>query len=349
MPPSTVQRLTSLDGLRGVAALSVLLQHFATETPWHPLTFAWGGIVGVQLFFVLSGFLMGRNYSTAPISREAAFDFWVKRVARVVPLFYICVTAAYAWFWITGQNVPFYGVKWPMLWQHYTFWDGQSVFWTIPREMQFYLIFPLIWLLYARLGNAANLLLIAAVAIFQTGNLGSVPALLGHLSFFLGGVVAGRIAIEPDRSYDAPFIGLLIMYVVSWPGMIDVLGLPKSLYGNISSGTLYLIYLPALVLAATASPLARRALGGGVLKRYGDMSYSLYLLHLPIYLGLRMWTPISHLPKPLWFAVNLAIVTLISYLSFRFVETPLRRWVTTFTPMRKREPEPKRLPMEAVA
>ncbi|WP_167392377.1 acyltransferase family protein [Mesorhizobium sophorae] len=166
-------RIFALDGLRGIAALSVFLQHFATDTPWHPLTFAWCGLIGVELFFVLSGFLMGRKYSTAPISGSAVIDFWVKRAARVLPLFLICVTAAYAWLLLTGRGQPFYGLKWDGWWHHYAFWAGQSVFWTIPREIQFYLVFPLIWWICQRLGNAANFLLLAAAAILQGAAIGT--------------------------------------------------------------------------------------------------------------------------------------------------------------------------------
>ncbi|MFD1986515.1 acyltransferase family protein [Mesorhizobium newzealandense] len=325
------ERIFALDGLRGIAALSVFVQHFAADAPWHPHTFAWAGLVGVQLFFVLSGFLMGRNYSTAPISGAAVLDFWVKRVARVVPLFYICITAAYAWLWLTGQIRPFYAVEWKMWWQHYLFWNGQSVFWTIPPEMQFYLVFPLIWLLCQRLGTAANFLLILAVAICQMAAIGT-PLFMAYASLFVAGVVAGRITLAPEKSYDVPFVVLIVFYVISWPGMIDVLGLPKSLYSGLSQGPLYLIYLPALVLVATASPLAWRLLGRGVLRRYGDMSYSVYLLHGPIYFGLKMWTPIALLPAAIWFLLTLAVVTVVSHYSFRYVETPLRRRISRLAP-----------------
>ncbi|MFD2053035.1 acyltransferase family protein [Mesorhizobium calcicola] len=321
------ERIFALDGLRGIAALSVLLQHFATDAPWHPLTFAWCGIIGVELFFVLSGFLMGRKYSTAPISGSAVIDFWVKRAARVLPLFFICVTAAYAWLLLTGRRLPFYGLQWDGWWLHYVFWAGQSVFWTIPREIQFYLVFPLIWWICQRLGNGANFLLLAAVAILQGAAI-STPVLMQAAPLFLAGVVAGRVNLEPDKSYDVPFVALLILYVLSWPGMIDVLGLPKSLFGS----TLYLVYLPSLVLVSTASPVAQRLLGRGVLRWHGDMSYSVYLLHLPIYFALKMWTPISLLPRPLWFGLTLIAVTIVSYYSFRYVETPLRRRISRLAP-----------------
>ena len=329
------QRILALDGLRGIAALSVVLQHFATQAPWHERTFIWSGMVGVQLFFVLSGFLMGRIYSTAPLSRSAVADFWVRRAARVLPLFLICVTIGYAYLWLTGHNMPFYGLQWQGWWMHYVFWDGQSVFWTIPREVQFYLIFPLIWWLCQRLGNAANFLLLGAIAVLQTDGI-MYPVFMQAAPLFIAGVIAGRMNLEADKSYDVPFVALLVLFVLSWPGLIDVTGLPKSLYGNISQGTLYLIYLPALVLVSTASPLAQRMLGRGVLKRYGDMSYSVYLLHLPIFSALMLWTPLPHLPRAVFFGLMLGLVTLVSHYSFRYLETPLRRWITSLPDRPKR-------------
>src|SRR5690606_29008835 len=91
----------ALHGLRGIAAMIVVLQHFATDAKWHAKLFHNSGAIGVALFFVLSGFLMGRLYAPSACTIPAVLTFWRRRVARVMPLYLVCVFAAYAFFYIT--------------------------------------------------------------------------------------------------------------------------------------------------------------------------------------------------------------------------------------------------------
>jgi peptidoglycan/LPS O-acetylase OafA/YrhL len=87
-------RYGSLDGLRGLAAFTVLMTHFSNFTN------IWGGVLGygagqlgVMLFFCLSGFLMARLYMDRPFTFGAVCDFFRRRLARVVTLYLALVVA----------------------------------------------------------------------------------------------------------------------------------------------------------------------------------------------------------------------------------------------------------------
>ena len=88
------KHIPALDGIRGCAAVLVVLSHLArvglTDT-----TPQFSGPAGVLLFFVLSGFLMGHLYLWKPMDRPAIVRYLIARIARVVPIYYIVVIAAF--------------------------------------------------------------------------------------------------------------------------------------------------------------------------------------------------------------------------------------------------------------
>src|SRR5580704_17034654 len=84
-----------LDGLRGLAAYVVVVSHISNESNlWNGLLGRGGGQLGVMLFFVLSGYLMGALYLDRPFRAGEVWAYAVRRIARVVPLFYVVVTLA---------------------------------------------------------------------------------------------------------------------------------------------------------------------------------------------------------------------------------------------------------------
>lgn len=321
------ERMESLDGLRGIAALSVVVQHFTTDTKWYADFFLFAGSVGVALFFVLSGFLMGHLYGGASFSAPAVVAFWLKRIGRVVPLYLVCVFTAYGYFELTGTNRPMFTVTWDMFWQHLLFIDAQSLMWTIPREMQFYAVFPLIWLGLTLHRGATSLALCAALVVLAIFHYESPYVVLFRSAhFFIIGVLASLIRIDRDQIYDVPFVILMFGYFISWPGVLDAIGLTGA-HGNVWSSPIYLVLLPALVVAAVNSPLASRVLGCMPLTYVGTISYSVYLLHAPVFWTLFMFTPLANWPRPLLFLVDLLVVGIAASASYYYFESPLRRWV----------------------
>lgn len=302
--------------------MSVVLQHFTTDTNWHAALFLHAGSVGVALFFVLSGYLMGALYGAAPIDRDAVFGFWVRRLARVAPLFFVCVIAAYTYLAITGTTRPFYTVSWDMLWQHLVLWDGQSVLWTVPREVQFYLLFPIVWWGLQMNRGATALWLLAALFVLALRNYQWPVPVMQHGHFFVAGVLASQLRFKPGRAFDLPFVALLVGLIVSWPGVLDALGLHQEwLWGN----PMYLLLLPALIVATAHSPLAGRILGAPLPSYVGNISYSIYLLHSPVFFSLFMFTPMGDWHPAVFLIANGAVVMLIASASYFVFEAPARR------------------------
>ena len=182
-----------LDGLRGMAALWVLLSHvqILTGAPFWPVV-SWGQLA-VDLFIMLSGFLMAWHYvlrkSAEPFeSRSTWWHFWVKRFFRIAPLYYFLLLCAM----VLGPEIGAYrgvvGSVWPHtltdesryidtsldnLVAHASFVFGMIPYysfrtalpdWSIGLEMQFYAVFPLLMLACARWGFALVGLFVSVVS-----------------------------------------------------------------------------------------------------------------------------------------------------------------------------------------
>lgn len=315
-------RYPALDGLRAIAAYTVVVSHFTNLTGIFGGVFGFGaGQMGVMLFFVISGFLMGKLYAELPWSAAAVLDFYRKRAARVLPLFLLVVIASFAAVTMRGDAGILYEVGPRNIWRHLLFVRGTSVLWTIPVEVQFYAIFPAIWLLYRWIGRTLLVwLALAAVAAYSAD--WRYPVLISHLPFFLAGIA---LALAPTnstyRGADIAFAAALVGYVLTMPRMIGAD--PSAVWGL----PLYLLTSTAMVWTALVSPIANRVLGDGILKALGDSSYSAYLLHLPV-LHLLMITPLAQANIYIALGVFLIATALVSWVSFVYLETPSRRLIS---------------------
>lgn len=175
------QRFIALDGLRGCAIASVLIYHFAVFVPSSPIEQAIAktvrfGWVGVDLFFVLSGFLITRILLSTLSSPHYFRTFYIRRALRIFPLYYAFLTVwgvflaiAHSkgylklgsqreeiWFWIYMSNWYHCFVK--------TSLPGLAHFWSLAVEEQYYMFWPL--LIWLRRGHIAGLCLGVALCSF---------------------------------------------------------------------------------------------------------------------------------------------------------------------------------------
>lgn len=313
-------RYRSLDGLRGVAAYTVVISHFSNKTGIFGGALGYGGgQVGVMLFFVLSGFLMGRLYLEKPFDTDAVITFFCKRAARVLPLYLIIVILSYGWLTFSGYNWPFYPVSDENILAHLAFWRGVSILWTIPVEVQFYLVFPLIWYTWRFIGWTLFLWLALVAAALTVLGL-KTPAFIPYLPFFFFGIAAALLpAPNTKRATDLLFILTAAAYFISLPGVRDSLGLGRTgMWGS----PLYMLLIPTFLLSTLYSHLANLALGNRIARFFGDISYSAYLLHSPILLVLAKTPIASH--NGIFLPVYLTITTGISAVFFYRIERPAR-------------------------
>ena len=144
--PSATKNITALDGLRGFAALLVLADHTG-----HPY-FRGLGAIGVWIFFCLSGFLLSIPFVKKPsliVSSSYLQHYMMRRIKRIVPMYYFVLTILY---FFRGNLESFF--------RHIIFIQGDGIYWSVPQEMFFYMILPVIFILnyFVCRGNAKYML-----------------------------------------------------------------------------------------------------------------------------------------------------------------------------------------------
>jgi peptidoglycan/LPS O-acetylase OafA/YrhL len=342
--------MPALDGLRGLAAISVVIAHLPTKTPfWETVSF---GECGVFLFFVLSGFLMTHLHLQQPFNSTNVRRFCVARVARIVPLYYTIVLAAFAVSMLTQADFH-YRMDLVGLARLLAFVGSVDVFWSVGPEFQFYGFFLLLWCIPSLQARARTIAL-ALLGAFVVASYAASPYLPGilfvsKLHIFLGGVgIALLRAWWTARSQPTagaiPVLQLLacaavLVMLMPYPHMLLPI-FPAADVAQISAW--YYTDLPRVALAALVvlafsyrSRLSDALLGNGPVSELGRSSFSIYLLHRPvidIMTALHLFDRLN--PWVAGLGCILATALLASLVN-RVLETPARLWLTRkFSPPR---------------
>lgn len=371
--PEQRQYIAALTGMRGFAALMVFLFHYEALHPGirldlavpvigHILQFPLGfGGAGVDIFFVLSGFLLTLPFAGAALERAAAPDisrYFKRRFLRVFPAYYaqlFVILAVGGWFvtW-TPQTAPDFTAHLLMFFnigaQPVTPLVG--VWWTLPVEMGFYLLLPLLapvlrpsrWIPVLLAGIAISLLY-RAWAAAHFGNLGSAQVFLaasqlpGSLAeFLLGASAAVLVQWLPGSSWNRPagwvldlffIMGLIVPAAWLWHVVLGAgAGYWMGHWGMIVAPVALGLPLTIAVLGLYwGSRVGTLLLANRVVYYLGLISYSLYLWHFVVmqqiqfvlgdaYSGLGHWVT---------FPLNTAAVIAVASLSYYLVERPFYR------------------------
>jgi peptidoglycan/LPS O-acetylase OafA/YrhL len=292
-------RFASLDGVRGVAAVAVVLFHFGGPS------FAWAsGWLGVHVFFVLSGFLI----TTLALREEerrgrvSLRNFYVRRIFRIWPAYFAVLAVLVAVFVLRdeyaarqiGPALPWYVSFNVDLWPVNNFLFGQT--WTIGIEQKFYLVWPLLAFLPWFPGLRRHRLGLMA-AVFGTGAaLWSVTDgyVVHYLVIAVGCLVAVLLHDRRTFGYAAALArpvpaalcwATFLVYHLAVPTLVRIVGgEPLVILGY---GFVVGLIMPSLV----ALPVLGRLFGGRFLSWWGERSYSLYLVQ-----GLAGWALAMVLP-----------------------------------------------------
>jgi len=291
--PALSARLAFADGLRGLAALWVLLFHLSTghhldallaalPAPVDRVVFTWGH-GGVAVFFVLSGCVLALTAERVALDAAGAGRFVLRRLLRLAPPYVVALLAAVALGLAKGESFDA-----PQLAAHLLFVQTLVdvppvgvVFWTLGIEFQFYAAFALLtWLAdtlgAARAARAARARTIsrrvaAALALaWPLGWLATPVQPAGFLPFW-GQFMAGVLAWEAMRGrrtalFLAPAFAVLLL----------ACGVAREdLFTGIAGAT------ALALLAAHASGGLQAWLSGRAAQALGRVSYSLYLMHVP--------------------------------------------------------------------
>ena len=312
------QIIKPLHGLRGIAAVTVILGHW----PLFPSTPS----LGVVLFFALSGFLIGKLYMEQQFDVGTAWRYAVARVARVYPLFAAVVVAAALLNRYAGSAV--FRLAPDDMVRQLLFSGSAKTIWTISVEFQFYALFLLIWSVRSRLRGSALPLLIAmlgtsaAAAVMIRHNVTNMNV-FSYLPIFLAGLLIARLTARDDgrfrvaAGYAAP--ALAACYVVLFVGLPHVRFVHNVYLNPVAIGVC------AALLAATLIAhdcRFNRILSLPVFVWLGEISFGIYLLHRfaqaivdPLLAGA---TPLLTLP------VKIALTLILAQLANRLIERPCR-------------------------
>ncbi len=293
------ERFPALDGFRGMAVLLVMFTHFVesgrvldSQNPWHHLLLS--GFVGVDMFFVLSGFLITGILLDAPKHGSRFFKtFYARRALRIFPLYYGILVVAFVFFRREGGDSPWWfllfasniGEAMHGQWMRPTDTVVLSHFWSLAIEEQFYLIWPLLVYLLSvrRLVWACLALLVAAPVSASVFSLNDNP--LGHYLFTLnrfntlamGALLA--VAFRHGESWKHCLGIARIALMILGPLMFVGLMFPGPGIGALPWLSAPYVWGALLVVAMHPGGWFNRVFIAGWLILLGRISFGLYVYH----------------------------------------------------------------------
>jgi peptidoglycan/LPS O-acetylase OafA/YrhL len=329
-----------IDGLRAIAVLPVIFFH-AGFSAFH------GGFIGVDVFFVISGFLItSLIQEDRQQGRFSIADFYERRARRILPaLFFVMLCCLAAAWWVMnasdfinfGQSLAAVAVFSSGLLYAFSagYFDTSSELkpllhtWSLGVEEQFYLFFPLILMLLSRLGGKPLRIGVLALAIASLGlaqwGMSTYPT---STFFFMPTrawelLIGALLALSQARLQDAP---LRVCQAMSGLGMGLLLMAALWFDKNTPFPSVYTL-VPTLGAALVIGFGHSRTWVGTVLSTpalvgVGLISYSAYLWHQPLFAFTRLLHGGEPSPAVMF---SLALLTLVlAYATWRWVETPLR-------------------------
>jgi len=354
--PPRLGYIPALDGLRALAVIAVLLYH--ADQAWIP-----GGFLGVDVFFVISGYLITclllsdwQQHGRVGLKR-----FWYRRARRLLPALFtmLFVVSLYATLFLPdvldqlrGEvlSAIFYVENWFLIFRDLSYFQGagrppllQHV-WSLAVEEQFYLLWPLILVLVLTVWGKSRRALLVGVMI------GVAASTIEMAILYHPYQDSSRVYYGTDTRVAALLVGAALAFVwAPWrligktgrqAGMVlDAVAVLSGLVlfwmflnvqyfdtGLYRGGFLVAAIVSALLIAATVHPASRFVpwlLGFAVFRWIGVRSYGIYLWHWPIYMVTRPHSDVALTGLPL-LALRLALTFAAAAVSYQYVEEPIR-------------------------
>ena len=353
--------LPSIDSLRALAVLAVIIYH--VDVNYLP-----GGFLGVDLFFVLSGYLISsliiKEYKkTGSVN---LYNFYIRRARRLLPAVYFMITVGLVVMVLFNEVLLrkshldaifgyLYSSNWWYIFHKLDYFDSfgaQSPFkhlWSLAIEEQFYMIFPLLFLLVNRKKKSKDgtyklnknflyvvlgliiVSLIAHILLFDINNISRIYFGTDTRAFSLLVGVVGAILYPMERLHAKVTLQQNMIYsvvsLVSIATLITVMIYTSEYNTWLYRGGFLLVAVLGLIVIISSGKqhtLMSRLLSFKPVVFIGKISYSLYLWHFPV---LVLTTPVSEIGNPnIYFVILRVILTfVVAIVSYVFVETPIRK------------------------
>lgn len=333
-----------LDGLRAIAVLLVLVFHINDK--WMP-----GGFIGVDVFFVLSGFLITSNIFHQIETNNFKFsEFYKKRVKRLLPSLYLILIVFTLFAYLlylpadiqslnsSLKKIVFFAANYHFMrgFDYFAPAVNETLFlhtWSLAIEEQFYFIWPLfMFILYKRklkmkTRYAIAFLLVLASVIYAEFLVRNNQTLLAYYSFLsrfgelmFGGILAAsRIKIE-KFSLSLDILGMLGVVLSAF------LLSKASLFPGVSC-------VPAVlgtgIILISGDSVIKKILSMSFFVFIGTISYQIYLWHWPL-LAISRYMTSSYFLSNLTVMIIILLTVVFSYLSWKYIERPIRYNTWTF-------------------
>ncbi|CAN5504376.1 acyltransferase [soil metagenome] len=348
--PGAGERIVALDGVRGLMTIFVVISHYFAELPGgvSALMFGW---VGVDMFFVLSGYLVGKLILEKKRHANFFSVFYVRRTLRIIPAYVVTILVVSGLMalcdpaWSGGHSAfplwsylsfsqPFFMISTGTIGAH---WLAPT--WTLALEEHFYLLAPMILVLAPRrllpwlLGAAAVLAVVVRLVLHQLYPDNPMPALVllpSRADLLCLGILAA-VAMSSWKVNWARFDFALRLTPLL--ALIAILGLKAfgAALGDALMPLAMAIGCASFLLALVRDAPEAQRFKSPVLRFFGDNGYCIYLTHIPV-LGLMHGLILGHRPAletPAGWAVSLAalpVCVLVGWGMTKLIEEPLTRY-----------------------
>jgi len=321
-------RLYTLDYLRGLAALGIMMYHYLLWTYGNSdASTAMGrvGVYGVSIFYVLSGLTLQVVYRDKMNNWHQVKDFFTKRFFRIYPLLWVATIIGTIFFMLSGDHVGrmkfllnitgLFGFTRP----HDSIANGA---WSIGNELVFYLVFPL--LMFAMKRRVLFIPIIVSLVLYVVfaflvldrsqilaANWPVYTNPLNQLFLFVAGFTLGMFNYRNTKMALVMLVAAIMLFIL-WPSAGDLItivtGFERIVYTVLSIVICYCFYMLNSKLPVLHKPLSK----------LGEASYSVYLLHPLVFTGMGYLIGDGVVK---W-AVCVPLTLGLAYLMFLKIETP---------------------------
>ncbi|WP_143321017.1 acyltransferase [Clostridium sp. HBUAS56010] len=351
------QRLTCLDGLRGIVCCCVAFfwhyQHFSpsnfpfSHIAYWPYHYGW---LAVEFFFLLSGYIFFYKYSKPISEGTISFrNFFILRFSRLYPLHFVTLTVVmlFQWyrifqgkdFFIYSNNNLYHFLLNIFFIQNgwiYTDWSFNAPSWSVSVELLAYFLFYQILKNIGKIGNnvyAAFIALIYLGLILQIFSF-NVPLFNSQVGriifcFFTGCLLSklqGMILAKQKQLLFSCICGAILLFHFS---AILIFGYEFAIVKMLGNYSIVysVLFFPCIILLALNSSVVNKILSLAPFRFLGDISYSIYLIHYPIQLALVTIFPFFNYSERKIFFVYIILVIIFSSISYYFFEKRLQTYI----------------------
>jgi peptidoglycan/LPS O-acetylase OafA/YrhL len=334
-------KIESLNGIRGFAVILVLLSHASNAgvNLQSNLIFSGAGRYGVFLFFILSSFLLTRQFiEISPKGNQIKpfiTHYLLRRFLRIYPLFLASLALYYV---LDKFGMGIYELSEMDLAKAIFLLDGKGVFWTIPVEFQYYFILPVIALIFLRVRSTLFAVIATTLFVAVWWMLFPpkyVPYLMPFLPIFVIGsgaaFISNRISFYYSQTNDKKIlmafnffaICAFITFFIFIPNYFNIIFSRNVGQARFHEQFLLFSILSCILVLCVVhgNGFIKKLMESRFLVFWGNVSFSAYLGHLVVLKFIKM----LEFPAPIQWILFISVTALMSYLAFRYFEMPLSK------------------------